>query len=243
MPFSLHKALIIPLFISTLVGLLFLLTPLDFMVGDFFFRYGEFIGRDSWWADRLIHKGGGKLIFTIALASLLMAIASLKIPHLRPYRQVALYILLCIALGTGLVNLLKHITNMDCPWDLTRYGGHVTFYGLWRDKPEYLGISQCFPGGHSSGAFSLFSLYFVCLHYKPRWASSILTVVISLGTLFGLGQWARGAHFPSHDFSSAIICWYVCLALYFPFHKALTGLARLSPSRDETTLHLKSLEP
>jgi membrane-associated PAP2 superfamily phosphatase len=35
-----------------------------------------------------------------------------------------------------------------------------------------------------------------------------------IGTVFALGQQARGAHFLSHDLTSAAIVWYVLLGLY-----------------------------
>lgn len=212
MTVSYRDHLLLPAMLFIFGALIFASSQIDLMVGDYFFDHG-FPGKSSFWYDTLIHKGGGKLIFTIAVGTLFFLLASLKIERFKPYRKAACYLLSCLALGTGLVNGLKAVTNVDCPWDLTRYGGLQPYIPLFADKPDLLKHGRCFPGGHSSGAFSLFGLYFLALHYKPQWAGATLAGVMLLGLIFAVGQWARGAHFPSHDFYSAFICWLVALLL------------------------------
>jgi membrane-associated PAP2 superfamily phosphatase len=121
---------------------------------------------------------------------------------------------LSILVGTSLVALLKHFSNVDCPDDLWRYGGSRAYAHVFADKPAGVPRGTCFPGGHSSGAFSLFALYFVFRHGSSRGAFLSLVAVMALGAVFAVGQWSRGQHFPSHDAWSAVICWYVALALY-----------------------------
>jgi membrane-associated PAP2 superfamily phosphatase len=38
--------------------------------------------------------------------------------------------------------------------------------------------------------------------------------VLAIGSLFSIAQQSRGAHFISHDLTSALIAWLICLALY-----------------------------
>ena len=217
-----RQHLLLPTLLFVLGAFIFASGQLDFIVGDYFYNGIEFSGKSSLWADTLIHKGGGKLIFTIAVGALAFLVVSLKLNPLKPYRPAAWYVLACIALGTGLVNGLKALTNVDCPWDLTRYGGLQPYISLFADKPDWLKAGRCFPGGHSSGAFSLFGLYFLARRYRPDWARVTLLGVTMLGILFAVGQWARGAHFPSHDFYSAYLCWLVALLLDYAFWHSKT---------------------
>lgn len=225
MTVSYRDHLLVPALLFILGALAFASGQIDLVVGDYFFNNG-FPGKSSFWADTLIHKGGGKLIFTIAVGTLGFLLASLKIDKFIPHRKAAWYVLACLALGTGLVNGLKAVTNVDCPWDLARYGGIQPYISLFADKPDLLKHGRCFPGGHSSGAFSLFALYFLALRYKPHWAGATLAGVILLGLVFAAGQWARGAHFPSHDFYSAFICWLAALLLAKAFWRERANVLR-----------------
>ena len=202
-------------------AILFQVVDIDLAAEDWFYQDGHFIGRGSFWADKLIHKKGGQFIVGIALAALALLAASLKIPRLVPWRRAAVYLLCRLALGSGLVGGLKSVTNVDCPWDLARYGGAkaMPYVHIYGDKPDALAQGACFPGGHSSGAFSLFALYFLARQYRPEWSKPALATVLVLGGCWGLGQWARGAHFPSHDFYTAFICWTVAMGLYRLFWK------------------------
>jgi membrane-associated PAP2 superfamily phosphatase len=47
-----------------------------------------------------------------------------------------------------------------------------------------------------------------------RAASWALASALLLGVAFSIGQEARGAHFVTHDLTSAAIVWFVQLALY-----------------------------
>lgn len=217
MPPLLLRDVLLPFFVCCLLFALLHLTALDFIVSDYFYQQQRFIGQGSWWADRLIHKGGGKLIFTVALTSLIIIVASFVIKPLKAYRLAAIYIFSCIALGTGIVNGLKAITNIDCPWDLQRYGGLQPYIDLFSDKADHLKRGRCFPAGHASGAYALFGFYFLARHYRTQYATKVLLAVMALGIIFGVGQWARGAHFPSHDVVSAFICWITALILAWRF--------------------------
>jgi membrane-associated PAP2 superfamily phosphatase len=57
-------------------------------------------------------------------------------------------------------------------------------------------------------------LYFVFRDRRPVTARALLAASFALGTIFGIGQMARGAHFFSHNVWTAAVCWFVALALY-----------------------------
>jgi membrane-associated PAP2 superfamily phosphatase len=113
-----------------------------------------------------------------------------------------------------IVGGLKSITNVDCPWNLSGFGGHNDYFALFADRPDALKRAQCFPGAHASSGFALFAFYFVFRDRSRRLARWALAGAIAVGVAFSIGQEARGAHFLSHDLASAAIVWFVQLGLY-----------------------------
>jgi membrane-associated PAP2 superfamily phosphatase len=87
------------------------------------------------------------LVRIIAGAVLLGWLASLRWPGLRHSRRPAGFLVLSIAVGAGLVGLLKQVTNVDCPWSLADFGGRLPYVHLFADRPDSLPRAQCFPGG------------------------------------------------------------------------------------------------
>jgi membrane-associated PAP2 superfamily phosphatase len=56
--------------------------------------------------------------------------------------------------------------------------------------------------------------YFLLLGHRPQQARRALLAAILVGVVFSIGQQARGAHFLSHDLTSAAIAWFMLLALW-----------------------------
>ncbi|MGB5685538.1 MAG: hypothetical protein WBM35_06990 [Candidatus Electrothrix sp.] len=72
--------------------------------------------------------------------------------------------------------------------------------------------------GHASGGYCFLSVYFVLLRYRSGYRGFGFLFGVTLGLIFGVGQQIRGAHFPSHDLVTIVICWYASLACYFLFY-------------------------
>jgi membrane-associated PAP2 superfamily phosphatase len=173
-----------------------------------------------WLLETVIHKGGHWLVIAIVLLMLLSTIVSYwrgwgnKISRLSG-------VYLCTATLASIiaVSLLKRLTTLPCPWSLTKFGGDqapVYLYDVFSSK---LDIGHCFPSGHASGGFALFSLYFAARILFPKYqAGNRLNLWflpgLCLGLVFGLAQQLRGAHFISHDIASALVCWAVCALIY-----------------------------
>jgi membrane-associated PAP2 superfamily phosphatase len=170
-------------------------------------------GAGAWWARDLIHQGGRDLVRTVAAGALLSWALSYASSKLAPWRREALFVFLGIVLVTGLVGILKVLTDVDCPWDLAEFGGSRPYVALLGDRPDYLPRAACFPGAHSSSGFALLSVYFALRARRPRLARWLGASALLLGVTFALGQEARGAHFLSHDVVSATLAWWLLLAL------------------------------
>ncbi len=214
-PFSLTHG-VIPALLYCVPMLAIVADDLDFSIarGWAYAAGTGWLGDGRWWANGLIHSGGHALVWLIGLCALSAWMASFASVSWRPRRRGALYIVLAIALATGLVGLLKTQTNIDCPWSLQEFGGSNPYVSLLGERPDYLPPAACFPGAHSSSGFALMAFYFLLRDRRRRAARWALAGSILLGMVFAFGQEARGAHFLSHDLTSAAIAWYVVLALY-----------------------------
>lgn len=203
-----------PAALFMLAAALVSLGQVDFKVGDFFFdaSLDAFPGRTLDWLEAL-HRGGRLLAASVGGGALLLGGVGLALGRWHKLRRGALYVGLCFLLGPGLVALGKQATNVDCPWDLTRYGGERPYVALLEQRPADIPAGKCFPSGHSSGAFAFFAFYFLLRRHRPALAPAALAGTLALGLLYALTQWARGAHFPSHDIASAAVCWYTSLGL------------------------------
>lgn len=204
---------------------------------------GGWIGHDAWWAESLLHDGGAILVRVIGGGALLGLLASFLFARLAAWRRAALYLVLAMALANGLVGLLKHVTNVDCPWDLALFGGRFPYVDLIADRPDELRHAACFPGAHAASGFALLAFYFVLRDVAPRKAGLGLAIGLGTGIVFGFAQEARGAHFLSHDLTSAAIAWCVCLALYATAQSLSTTLPALRPASRYSTASAADSRP
>jgi membrane-associated PAP2 superfamily phosphatase len=171
-------------------------------------------GAGSWWARDLLHGGGRWAIRAVAAAALVTWALSFRLAALRPVRRRAGFVFLAMLASISLVGVLKSVTNVDCPWDLLGFGGDRPYLSLFADRPNYLPHAACFPGAHSASGFSLLCFYLVLRDQRQRWAKWALALALTVGVVFSVGQEARGAHFLTHDLTSAAIVWFVQLGLY-----------------------------
>lgn len=189
--------------------LLWDLSGLDLAVSAGFGSPQGFALRDAWWTRDLLHEGGRRL----SMAVLAIVLIDCWRPLTRgPDRRTRL-----AWLGATLASLLvvpgiKRVSATSCPWDLSLFGGMARYVSHWQIGIGDGGGGHCFPSGHAVSAFAFFSLYFLWRDHRPQLARRLLVAVLLVGSLYGLAQLARGAHYPSHVLWSAWLCWTLCLA-------------------------------
>lgn len=201
-----------------LMGLLLLLDPhdLDFAIAHLMYDpQGGFIGRHNRFLEDVLHDRAKQAVILLGVLAIGGLLASLVMSRLRPWRRSLGYLVLAMSLSTALVTPLKKLTQVQCPWSLSEFGGKQAFQPLIgarlpTDKP-----GQCWPGGHATAGFSLFALFFVLRDRRPRLARVALGVALGLGTLFSIARMLQGAHFLSHNLWTALLDWTLCASCYW----------------------------
>lgn len=185
-----------------------------------------FAWRDTWWAARVLHDGGRWL----GAAVLLLVVVDAARPLLPgPDRRERLFWLATTVAVALLVPALKRISRTSCPWELAEFGGTVPYVPHWLIGLSDGGPGHCFPSGHAVTAFAFFGVYFLWRPHRPVLARRVLAGVGVTGLVFGLTQLARGAHFPSHTFWSAWLCW-TLFVLAAAARQALDGKPQDQPA-------------
>lgn len=187
------------------------LTGADLQVADWLYglQGGSWQLQDAWITNNLIHDQGRNLVGVVLLAALLAIALSFVITPVRAYRGDLIYVLVTALIAVAIVNILKETTHVDCPWDLTRYGGDKLYASVFEGVPANQEPGRCFPAGHASGAYCWLGLFFFARRRFPARQWQVLTGVLAAGLVFGVAQQLRGAHFVSHDIWTIFICWMI----------------------------------
>ena len=216
LPFVAYLAMMLPL-----VGL-----HVDWELAHFWFvlQGSNWTFKHHWLTEAVLHDGGHDLAVALYVLILLLYISSFRLVPLKPFRSGLSYLSLSLPLATLSVSLIKRLTLVDCPWSVLDFNGERPYQSWLQSLWSPLnGADHCFPAGHASSAYMFFGLYFFATAFFPKQATRILVGVIGMGLLFGLAQQLRGAHFISHDLTSALICWYVCYGLWLYWQRLLTA--------------------
>jgi membrane-associated PAP2 superfamily phosphatase len=235
-----------PLALFALLAAVFATTPLDVAIARSVFfdpAHAQWIGTGSWVINDLVHTGGRWAIRALIAVSLALWIATYVDPDRRAMRRPAAFFTISMLLSIGVVGLLKTLTNVDCPWDLTLFGGRFPYVELFADRPDALRVGRCFPAAHASSGYALLALYFTFRERHAGLAKLGLALGLLTGLTFGLAQQARGAHFVSHDLWSAFLVWTVTLSVYaFAFRARLWDCSAYDAS-NEGSVAARQLTP
>jgi membrane-associated PAP2 superfamily phosphatase len=210
--------LVLPLVAAVSILTLLEFTHIDLFLADHWYALegGEWAWRNSWIAYDLIHHHGKQLIITVGVVVISLALLSFRIQRLRRWRQPLFYIFICMSVLPALIAFSKRFSPVPCPWDLERYGGELVYQRTFDYVLGANELGHCFPAGHASGGFALIAIYFAALPFARRPAWFLLPGLV-VGTVFALGQQARGAHFVSHDLWSLSLVWFGALGIFLLF--------------------------
>lgn len=196
---------------------IFWLTDLDRQVAALFYRPGYSGGKawpwqHGWLLDHLFQYA---TVFTvlIGVVALLVALSANAWPSLKRWQKPALFIVLVIALGPGLiVNLVfKDHWGRPRPVHITEFGGQYAYV-----PPLKIGNTpdKSFPCGHCSVGFMFFSLYFLSLKRKALYF--MLTMLFAL--LMAVTRMTAGGHFISDILWSGYLVFLVTWLIYYGWY-------------------------
>jgi membrane-associated PAP2 superfamily phosphatase len=206
---------LVPTGIMITAALIMEYSPLDrwLMLPFYDAEHGYFPLRNNWFFSEFLHVFGKWFMLLIASAAAVAGIAGWWVKRLRPWRWSLLYVALCAGLTSGIVALLKAVTNRYSPWSISDFGGPVPYTPLFSGTPEPFHAGRSFPAGHVSGILAWVSLWFVARSLRDDKPNRWLFPVIMGGLLFGWTQHVRGAHFPSHNLWTLAVAWSVATGL------------------------------
>lgn len=199
-------------------------TGLDLAAARLFGTAAGFASRDTWWASTLLHDGG-RLAAWLLLAVLVVT-ACLRPPAGTPSRGQRWRWLGVIMACVVLVPSIKRVSLSSCPYELAEFGGLAQYVSHWRWGVADGGPGHCFPSGHAVSSFAFIGQYFLWRHHAPRRARALLAAVMLMGLLFGTAQLVRGAHYPSHTWWTAWLCWTLCVVAAHTLVRPTQELAR-----------------
>lgn len=166
-----------------------------------------------------LHEGG-RLASAILLA--LLALDALRTQQVGPSRRARWMALGVVVVCMLMVSVVKRVSLTSCPWDIADFGGQFPYVPHWLWMSKDGGPGHCFPSGHASAGFGYFALVFLWRPYAPRRAVWICAAVGLAGALLGLTQVLRGAHYLSHVFWTAWMCWTVSALAMARYHARQT---------------------
>ena len=211
-----HYHLSLPLLCFVIVFTNIEVIQLDISVANYIYALegGRWLLKEHWLFSSILHTGARNVMVSLSLLVLISSILSFFVERLYPFRRALAYLACSSVISALLVTAGKHLSHVDCPWDLQQFGGNLPYVPLFENRPEWMPNAQCFPAGHASAGYAWLGLYFLAHHYRPQFKLYILGATLSIGVIFGVVQQLRGAHFISHDLVTLSLCWQTSLLLY-----------------------------
>ena len=179
---------------------------LDLPMARWFGSATGFALESHWlWRD-LLHDDIRHLPWLVELALLLsIAFPFGSLRRLTRWRRAQFALTTLAALLV--VSTIKIHSGTSCPWDLQEFGGAARYLSHWAWGQNDGGGAGCFPAGHASAGFAFVGGFFVFRQVFPKTAWRWFAGAMLVGLVLGFAQQVRGAHYMSHTFWTAWICW------------------------------------
>ena len=194
------------------------LTGLDLSLERYFYLEGAGWGLGNLNPWRFLYHYGVFPAYLLTGAALALLVAGFFWAKACPWRRSALFLVLLMALGPGLlVNaVFKDHWGRPRPRQMQVFGGDRQFYQVW-ERGEG-GAGRSFPSGHASAAFYLIGPYFLLRARARRRAWLVLLGGACYGVFMGVARMAQGGHFPSDVLWAGGVVYLVGLTLYYLLH-------------------------
>jgi lipid A 4'-phosphatase len=169
-------------------------------------------GNEPLWS--LLYRSAPWVTGSLAVVGTILVVIGLLRDGSKQVRTYGFFILLCVAIGPGLIiNVaLKDHWGRPRPRQIIEFGGKFEYVQPFVPAAAR---GKSFPCGHCSVGFLYALGWWVWRRRHPRMAVVSLVTGLTLGTFLGLGRMATGAHFLSDAVWSALIAFIVAHVLYY----------------------------
>ncbi len=217
-----------------LCGGMVLLPSIDLWAGGIFYRADGGFFLANWAPFRLAHSGMPYAVtaFVVVVGGLFLIAATTEKRYLGTDRRAALFLLLALAVGPGLIvnSVFKDHWGRARPAQVVEFGGTQKF------TPSFVPSDQCdrncsFPAGDPAMGFYLVSIGFL-VPVATRRRQAIAGALV-LGAFLGLTRMAQGGHFLSDVVASGFFVYATSWLLHraIVVHDGIGALCRtLRPS-------------
>jgi len=211
----LPEAVVLAVLIAATI-ILFAVTDLDIASARWFYHPG----RQNPWpvADhalwRFFYNSAPWVTGSLAVAGTVALIAGLLRKEARKYRIYGLFILLCVALGPGLIvnGILKDYWGRARPRQIVEFGGQHHYTQPLVPSTAH---GKSFPCGHCSVGYLYGVGWWIWRRRHPKIAALSLLAGLTMGMLLGFGRLAAGGHFLSDNLWSGLIALGTAHVLYY----------------------------
>ncbi len=204
------------LVLTIFTTLVFWFSDLDLVAAARFYHpdnVGDVWPEQHWWLWQLLYDYAFPFTVGLGGAALLVFLLSHVHDHSRRFRRQALYILLVIAIGPGLVvNLVfKDHWGRPRPVHVERFGGPYQYVPPLKMADT---ADKSFVCGHCSVSYAFFALYFLSQNHKLIY----FLLTLGLAGTMGFTRMTSGGHFLSDILWSGYLVFMVAYALYYGWY-------------------------
>jgi membrane-associated PAP2 superfamily phosphatase len=205
--------LLIAIFISIIINQL----QIDMKLQSLFFQDGVWTHKnDEPW--QFLYDYGNIPALILSISGFLLLLASYYVKKYIPYRKVALYLIVVMVVGPGLItnSILKDQWGRPRPRNIVEFNGKYEFEPVLTIDVESKGKS--FPCGHATMGFYFFALYFLLISKRRKLAFFFFWVAILYGGIIGLARIVQGGHFLSDVIWAGIVVFLTAKWFYIAFN-------------------------
>lgn len=172
-------------------------------------------GNEEPWT--FLYRYGNIPAFVIGGLGAIVFLLSFFFARFRPDRMPALFVVVLLTLGPGLIvnTVFKDHWGRPRPSEIVNFGGTETYRPFWR--PGSPGVGRSFPSGHAAIGFFIMAPFFILRRRAPGWARRALAAGILYGILMGLTRMIQGGHFLTDVIWSGCLVYLTGLFLYYLF--------------------------
>lgn len=191
---------------------------LDLSIAQTFYKNNSWhLSKKQPW--NFIYHYGTYPALIIGLCSILTLFGSFSIDKLTRYRKEALYILLVLIIGPGLLvnSTFKDHWGRPRPREVKEFGGKWEFREVW--EPGVPGKGKSFPCGHCSMGFFLITIYFAYRNKNKFVKYGAIPLALLHGGLMSFARMMQGGHFLSDTIWSAGLVFLSSILSYYALYE------------------------